>query len=154
VKLGWLPISGSGGIIYIFLPALTLGISMTALLTRIVRASITNELGKYYVLLARAKGLSQYRIFTNHVLKNALIPITTTVGLQLGALLTGAIITETIFSWQGIGYLLTASIKRRDYPMIQGLVLFITFVYLTINLLVDISYCFLDPGVKHELTEK
>jgi len=96
-------------------------------------------------LLARAKGLSGVRIFKNHILKNALIPIVTTIGMQFGALLTGAIITETVFSWQGIGILLIESVGRRDYPMIQGLIVFITFVYLIIHFLVDLSYFALDP---------
>lgn len=153
VKLGLLPVSGSEGFKYIILPALTLGTAMCAFLTRIIRVSVGMELKKPYVLLARAKGLSETRIFFKHLLKNAMIPIVTTVGLQMGALLTGAIVTETIFSWQGIGLLLINSINRRDYPMIQGLVVFITFIYLLVNLLVDLTYFFLDPRIRHEIKE-
>jgi peptide/nickel transport system permease protein len=151
VRLGWLPVSGSEGLKHIVLPALTLGASMSAFLTRIIKTSISRELTKPYVLLARAKGLSGFRVFKNQVLKNALILIVTTIGLQFGALLTGAIITETVFSWQGIGVLLIESIGRRDYPMIQGLIVFITFVYLVINFLVDLSYFALDPKSRRSL---
>ena len=150
VKLGLVPVSGSGGIKYLILPALTLGISMCAFLTRMIRVSVGTELTKPYVLLARAKGLSETKIFFRHLLKNAMIPIVTTVGLQLGMLLTGAIVIETIFSWQGIGVLLINSINRRDYPMIQGLIVFITFIYLIVNFLVDLTYFFLDPRIKHQ----
>ncbi|MFC2155462.1 ABC transporter permease [Acidobacteriota bacterium] len=149
VSLGWFPVSGSDGLKYIILPAMTLGVSMSAFLTRIIKASISRELLKPYVLLARAKGLSDFRIFKNHILKNALIPIVTTIGMQFGAFLTGAIITETVFSWQGIGVLLIESIGRRDYPMIQGLIVFITFIYLIIHFLVDLSYFALDPKSRH-----
>ncbi len=154
VKMGLLPVSGSEGFKYIVLPALTLGTSMSALLTRIVRTSVGTELKKNYVVLARAKGLSETKLFFNHILKNSMIPVITTAGLQLGALLTGAIVTETIFSWQGIGTLLITSVNRRDYPMLQGLIVFITFVYLAINFFVDLSYFFFDPGTRHELKNK
>lgn len=145
IKLDWLPVSGSQGFAYLVLPALTLGTSMSAFLTRIIKTSIGMELKKPYVLLSRAKGLSGFKVFKNHILKNSLIPIVTTIGMQFGALLTGAIITETVFSWQGIGVLLIDSIGKRDYPMIQGLIVFITFVYLLINFIVDISYFVIDP---------
>lgn len=151
VKLGLLPVSGSEGVKALILPTLTLGISMSAFLTRIIRTAVAAELQKPYILLARAKGLNRRRIFFNHLLKNAMIPIITTAGLQLGALLSGAIITETIFSRQGIGSLLIQSINRRDYPMVQGLIIFLAAVYLLINFLVDISYFFLDPRIRHEL---
>ncbi|MCK4763642.1 MAG: ABC transporter permease [Candidatus Aminicenantes bacterium] len=151
IKLGWFPVSGCEGSKYIVLPALTLGTSMSAFLTRITRTVVSLELQKPYVLLARAKGLSEFRVFREHVFKNALIPVITTMGLQFGALLTGAVITETIFSWQGIGVLLVESITRRDYPMIQGLIVFITFVYLLVNFLVDLSYFALDPRIRKEV---
>ena len=149
IKLNLLPVSGTESFRHLILPALTLGISMTAFLTRIVRTSLVTELKKPYILLARAKGLSEPKIFTRHLFRNALIPIVTTIGLQFGALLTGAIVTETVFSWQGIGILLIKSINRRDYPMVQGLIVFITFVYLIINFLVDISYPLIDPRIKY-----
>jgi peptide/nickel transport system permease protein len=145
INLGWLPVSGSDGLRYLVLPSFTLGISMTALLTRIVRKSVLLELRKPYVLLARAKGLPESSILRIHVLKNAMIPIITTMGMQMGYLLSGAIVTETIFSWQGIGVLLVKSLTRRDYPMVQGIVVFISFLYLLINFLVDLSYFFFDP---------
>jgi peptide/nickel transport system permease protein len=152
IQFGWLPVSGSEGMRYLVLPALTLGTSMTAFLTRIIRTSVGTELQKPYVLLARAKGLSEMKIFFRHILKNALIPIITTMGLQFGFLLTGAIVTETIFSWQGIGVLLIQSVYRRDYPMVQGLIVFMSAVYLMVNFLVDVSYFLLDPRIKNEVS--
>lgn len=153
VTLNLLPVSGTGGVRYVILPALTLGLSMSAMQTRIIRTAVGRELNKPYILLARAKGLSNYRIFKNHVLKNAMIPVITTLGLQIGALITGTFITETVFSWHGIGSLLVQSIKRRDYPMVQGIALFITLTYLLIHFLVDISYFFLDPRIRHEIPQ-
>ncbi|NIM18490.1 MAG: ABC transporter permease subunit [Candidatus Aminicenantes bacterium] len=150
IKLGWFPVSGSQGFACIILPALTLGTSMSAFLTRIIRTSIGTELKKPYVLLARAKGLTGFQIFKKHLLKNALIPIVTIIGLQMGALLTGAIITETIFSWHGIGSLLVTAIKQRDYPMVQGIIVFMTFVYLILSFLVDLSYFLIDPRIRHQ----
>lgn len=150
INLGWLPVSGSESIKHMILPMITLGASMSAFLTRIIRTALGTELKKPYVILARAKGLTEWQLFKNHLLKNALIPIITTIGLQFGALLTGAIITETVFSWQGIGSLLITSIKQRDYPMVQGIIVFITFVYLTLNFLVDLSYFFIDPRIRHK----
>jgi peptide/nickel transport system permease protein len=151
IKLGWLPVSGSESFKHIILPMLTLGISMSAFLTRITRSAVGTELKKPYVVLAMAKGLTGSQIFWKHLLKNAMIPIVTTIGLQLGALLTGAIITEKVFSWQGIGSLLLVSIKQRDYPMVQGIIVFIAFVYLTLSFLVDLSYFIIDPRTRQEI---
>ena len=151
IKLDLLPVSGSGGFTYIILPSLTLAASLSVYLTRIIRGAVGTELKKPYVLLARAKGLTPFRVFSRHVLKNSLLPICTTTGLLLGALLTGTVVTETIFSWQGIGILLTQSILRRDYPMVQGLIVFITFVYLVINFIVDLSYFVIDPRIRNEI---
>jgi peptide/nickel transport system permease protein len=148
IKLGWLPVSGSESFKHIILPMLTLGTSMSAFLTRITRSAVGTELKKPYVVLAMAKGLTGSQIFWKHLLKNAMIPIITTIGLQFGALLTGAIITEKVFSWQGIGSLLIASIKQRDYPMVQGIIVFIAFVYLTLSFLVDLSYFIIDPRTR------
>jgi peptide/nickel transport system permease protein len=150
VQLSWFPVSGTGGIEFIVLPAVTLAASMSAFLTRIIKTSISTELKKPYVLLARAKGLSEFQVFKNHLLKNSMGPIVTTIGLQLGALLTGTVITETVFSWQGIGSLLVTAIQRRDYPMIQGIIVFITFVYLVLSFLVDISYYIIDPRIRYD----
>jgi len=144
------PISGSGGAEFLVLPALTLGISLGAFLTRMIRAVLNRELQQPYVLLARAKGLSPARIYRRHVFKNALIPIVTMIGLQLGALLSGAIIVESIFSWPGLGTLLITAIRQRDLPMIQGTVLFMAVLYLLLNFLVDLSYPFIDPRISHD----
>jgi len=151
--LGWLPVSGSGTLKHLILPALTLGLSMSAFLTRLVKASVCQEMKKPYVLLARAKGLPESRIFWRHILKNAMMPLVTAIGLHLALLLSGAIITETLFSWQGIGILLIKSIQRRDFPMIQGLVAFITLVYLSVHFLVDLSYPVLDPRIRYDRKE-
>ncbi|MCK4837032.1 MAG: ABC transporter permease [Candidatus Aminicenantes bacterium] len=154
IRLGWFPVSGSEGVEYLILPSLTLGLSMTSFLTRIIKASIAMEINKSYVVLAKSKGFSDLKIFFKHILKNALTPIITTLGLQMGALLTGTIITETIFSWQGIGCLLIQSINRRDYPMIQGVVVFMTITYLFVHLLVDIIYLIINPRQLNEIKKK
>jgi len=145
-----LPISGSGGAEFLVLPALTLGISLSAFLIRMIRTVLKKELQQPYVLLARAKGLSQAQIFRQHVFKNALIPIITIIGLQLGALLSGAIIVESIFSWPGLGTLLITAIRQRDFSMIQGTVLFMAALYLILNFLVDLSYPFINPRIGHD----
>jgi peptide/nickel transport system permease protein len=144
------PISGSGGIEFLVLPALTLGISLSAFLTRMIRAVLNRELQQPYVLLARAKGLANAQIYWQHVFKNALIPIVTMIGLQLGALLSGAIIVESIFSWPGLGTLLITAIRQRDFPMIQGTVLFMAVLYLMLNFLIDLSYPFINPRIGHD----
>lgn len=151
VHFDWLPVSGDEGFHYIILPSLTLALSISALLTRIIKTAVAAELKKPYVLLAQAKGLKPFRVFYAHVCRNAAIPIVTTIGIQMSALLTGAVITETIFSWRGIGYLLIQSIRRRDYPVIQGVVILIAAVYLTLNFLVDMSYLAIDPRIRHGL---
>ena len=151
IHLGWFPVSGSGGVKYLILPAMTLALSMTAFLTRIIKTSLAREMNRSYVVLARAKGVSDSKLFFKHILKNALSPIISTLGLQLGALLSGTIITETIFSWQGIGCLLFKSITRRDYPLVQGVVVFIVSVYLTLHLMVDFIYLLADPRQQKEI---
>ena len=127
---------------------------MSAFLTRITKISVKNELRKPYILLARAKGLSEFGIFFKHILKNAMIPIITTIGLQMGLLMSGTIITENIFSWPGIGTLLIQSINRRDYPMVQGLILFVAFIFLLMNFLVDCTYLVLNPRLRYEINKK
>lgn len=154
VHLGWFPVSGSEGVRGLVLPALTLGWSMSALLTRIVRRGVVSELDKPYVLLARAKGLSSARVLWRHVLKNAAVPVITTVGLQMGALLTGTVITETVFSWPGIGTLLVQSVRRRDCPMVQGLVVCMTAAYLLVHLFVDLLYMACHPRSRHVSKKK
>ncbi len=150
VELKILPVSGSGGGEYLVLPALTLGISFAAFLTRMVRALLLEEAGRPYVLLARAKGLTPARIFRRHILRNALAPIVTLIGLQAGALLSGAIVVESVFSWPGIGTLLITAVRQRDFPLIQGTVLVMAVLYLLANFLVDLSYPLLDPRIGHD----
>jgi peptide/nickel transport system permease protein len=150
VQLKFLPISGSGGLEFLILPAMTLAISLAAFLTRMIHTAVAAELRQPYVLLAQAKGLSRFHILSRHVLKNALLPIITIIGLQLGACLSGTIIIESVFSWPGIGTLLITAIRQRDFPMIQGVSLFMAAMYLLLNLLVDLSYPFIDPRVRHD----
>jgi peptide/nickel transport system permease protein len=150
VELKFLPISGSGGFEFLILPALTLAISLSAFLTRMIHTAVAEELRQPYALLAQAKGLSEFHIFSRHVLKNAMIPIITIMGLQLGACLSGTIIIESVFSWPGIGTLLITAIRQRDFPMIQGTVLFMAALYLLLNLLVDLSYPFINPRIRHD----
>ncbi len=145
-----LPVSGSGGFEYIILPALTLGLSMTAFLTKIIRGTFYAETNKPYVLFAKAKGLSNIQIVFKHIFKNAMIPVLTVMGLQFGSLISGVIITETVFSWQGLGTLLINGIRFRDYPLIQGLVLFILLMYLLINFMIDFSYLFFNPKLRRK----
>lgn len=148
VNLGITPVSGAGGIDNIILPALTLGAGLSAVLTRIVRSSVLEELGEDYVRTARAKGLPERRVIYKHVLKNGLIPVVTVLGLQFGVLLAGAIITERVFSWPGVGSLLVDSISERDYKLTQGCILVIAATYVLVNTATDLAYRFLDPRIK------
>ena len=150
VVLGWLPVSGTGSAAHIVLPAVTLGAALSAILARMTRASLLEELRELYVLAARARGLSRGRAVLRHAFRNSLIPIVTIVGLQFGAVLTGTIITETIFAWPGVGRLLIQAINFRDYPLIQGCILFISFTYVMMNLLTDLTYGWLDPRIRFE----
>jgi ABC-type dipeptide/oligopeptide/nickel transport system permease component len=150
VYLGWLPVSGTGTIWHLVLPAVTLGAALSAILARMTRASVLEELRELYVLAARARGLSGARAVLRHAFRNSLIPIVTIIGLQFGAVLTGTIITETIFSWPGIGRLLIQAINFRDYPLIQGCILFISVTYVAMNLLTDLTYGFLDPRIRYD----
>jgi len=147
-QLNWFPVSGAGSFSYLFLPALSLALPLGAVLMKITRASILEVLSSDFVRTARSKGLSFSQIYFRHVLKNALIPIITVLGLQMGALLTGTVIVETIFDRPGIGSLLYQSIVSRDYPLIQGLVLFIVLVYIFINRWTDWLYTVFDPFMK------
>lgn len=150
VELGWLPVSGRGTVAHLVLPAITLGSALAAILARMTRASVLEELREQYVVAARARGASRVRAVVVHALRNSLIPIVTILGLQLGAVLTGSIITETIFSWPGVGRLLIQSINFRDYPMVQGCILLIAVTYVTMNLLTDLVYGWLDPRIRFE----
>jgi ABC-type dipeptide/oligopeptide/nickel transport system permease component len=148
IKLGWLPVSGRGGPLNYFLPATTLGAALAAILTRMVRSSMLEELSSDYVRTARAKGLSTRVVLLRHALRNALIPIITILGLQFGTLLAGTIVTETIFSWPGVGRLTVLAISSRDYPLLQGCILVIALSYVLVNLLTDVLYAVIDPRVR------
>jgi ABC-type dipeptide/oligopeptide/nickel transport system permease component len=150
VRLGWLPVSGTGTVAHLVLPAVTLGAALAAILARMTRASVLEELRELYVLAARARGISRARAVIRHAFRNSLIPIVTIIGLQFGAVLTGTIITETIFAWPGVGRLLIQAINFRDYPLVQGCILFISFTYVTMNLLTDVAYGLLDPRIRLE----
>lgn len=148
IELGWLPVGGSGTLAHLVLPSITLGAALAAILARMTRASLLEELSEPYVLAARAKGVSRTRAVLHHALRNSLIPIVTILGLQFGVVLTGAVITETIFAWPGIGRLLIQSISFRDYPTVQGCVLLIAITYVGVNLITDLTYGFLDPRIR------
>jgi peptide/nickel transport system permease protein len=146
--LGWFPVSGREGAGAVVLPALTLGTGLAAVLSRMVRSSMLEVLDEDYIRTARAKGLPPTRILLHHGLRNALLPVITLIGLQFGALLAGAVITETVFSWPGIGLLTIEAIQSRDYPVVQACVLLISAGYVGINLLTDIAYGWIDPRIR------
>ena len=150
VELGWLPVSGRGTLLHLVLPAISLGLALAAILARMTRASLLDELNELYVRAARARGVSRAGAVTAHALRNSLVPLLTIIALQFGAVLTGAVITETIFAWPGIGRLLIQSIGFRDYPTVQGCILLIAFTYVTVNLVTDLLYGFLDPRIRFE----
>ena len=149
VKFGILPVSGSGSIKHLVLPSFSLGFALAAIISRMTRASMIEVLNQDYIRTARAIGVSEKTILLKHALRNAIIPVVTIVGLQFGALLGGVIIIEIIFSWPGIGQLLIPAIMRRDYPLVQGCILFIAVVYIFVNLIVDIIYAYIDPRIKY-----
>lgn len=146
--LGWFPVSGKEGFSSLVLPALTLGTALAAILSRMVRASMLEVLKEDYIRAARARGLTELHVLGLHALRNAALPVITILGMQFGALLAGAVITETIFAWPGIGQLMIESIQKRDYPVVQACVLLISFTYVLVNLLTDVLYTTLDPRVK------
>jgi ABC-type dipeptide/oligopeptide/nickel transport system permease component len=150
ISLGWLPVSGRGTLAHLVLPAVTLGAPLGAVLARTTRASLLEELHAMYVLAARARGFSEVRTVLRHALRNSLIPVVTVLGLQFGVVLTGAVVTETIFAWPGVGRFLIQAIASRDYPAVQGCILFIAVVYVSMNLLVDLSYGWLDHRIRYE----
>jgi peptide/nickel transport system permease protein len=150
IQLGWLPVSGRGGFSHLILPALTLAMAMAAILTRILRTGLLQVANADYVKAARAKGLSEVHVWLKHMLRNALLPVITIMGLQFGSLLAGSIITETIFSWPGIGRLTVQAIQTRDYPLVQGCVLTVAISYVLINFLVDIFYQMVDPRICYD----
>ena len=155
IALGWLPVSGanSGGTNtidwrYLVLPSIAMGASLAAILTRMVRTAMLEELGQDYIRTARAKGLSETAVVCRHALPNAMVPIVTVVGLQFGALLAGAIVTETIFSWPGLGRLTVSAISNRDYALVQGCLLSIGLTYVLVNLLTDVAYRWVNPRMR------
>jgi ABC-type dipeptide/oligopeptide/nickel transport system permease component len=148
VKLGALPVSGSGTLAHLVLPAITMGSALAAILTRMVRTSMLEELSQDYVRTARAKGLSERMVIYKHALRNAMIPVLTVVGLQFGALLAGAIVTETIFSWPGIGRLTIQAIGNRDYYLVQGCILAIGLTYVAVNFVTDLLYSAVNPRIR------
>ncbi|RMG60664.1 MAG: ABC transporter permease [Deltaproteobacteria bacterium] len=153
IKLNLLPVAGRGGLSHLILPSLTMGLGMSAILTRLLRSSLLDEFGQDYVKTALSKGLPRRRVLLVHVMKNSMIPVLTVMGLQFGALLAGSIITEMIFSWPGIGYLTISAINNRDYPLVQGCVLFIALFYVLVNLLTDMAYGLFDPRIRYEKAE-
>lgn len=148
INLGLLPVSGSDTWMHLILPAITMGSALAAILTRMVRTAMLEELGQDYIRTARAKGLPERVVIYRHALRNALIPVLTVVGLQFGALLAGAIVTETIFSWPGIGRLTVNAISTRDYYLVQGCVLAIGLTYVAVNLLTDLLYSLANPRIR------
>lgn len=147
-RLGWFPVSGSEGVLSIVLPAVTLGTALAAVLARMVRSTLLEVLSAAYVTTARAKGQRAAVVVARHAGRNAALPVLTVIALQLGALLGGAVITETIFSWPGLGQLLVESIQRRDYPVVQSTVLIVAVVYVGVNTGVDLLYAWLDPRIR------
>ncbi len=150
IELGWFPVSGRGTFAHLVLPAVTLGAPLAAVLARLTRASVLEELRELYVLAARARGASRFRAVMVHAFRNSLIPVVTVFGLLFGSVLTGAVITETIFAWPGVGRLLVQSIAARDYPAVQGCILLIAITYVAVNLVIDLLYGVLDPRVRYE----
>ncbi len=148
INLGWFPVSGREGVLSLILPAVTLGAALSPILMRMARSSLLDVLPQDYISTARAKGISEKKVLWLHALKNACLPLITILSLQLGALLSGAIITETVFAWPGVGRLVIQAIASRDYPLVQGCVLFIAAVYVSANFLADIAYAWLDPRVR------
>ena len=149
VQLGWLPTVGRGTFPHIILPAVTLGAASTAVIARMTRSSMLEIIRQDYIRTARSKGLKEHYVLIRHVLRNALIPVSTVIGLRMGALLGGAILTETVFAWPGLGRLLVMAIFWRDFPLVQGGVLLIAITFVLVNLAVDILYVFLDPRIKY-----
>lgn len=149
VKLGWLPVFGPDSLKVLILPAFVLGFRSSALISRMTRSGLLEVLGQDYIRTARAKGLAERMVVTRHALKNALMPVITMMGLQLGGLLSGAVVVETVFARHGIGHLAVTAILQRDYPTAQGTVLFVAVLYTLVNLIVDLTYAYLDPRIRY-----
>lgn len=149
VQLRWLPASGVGGLPFLVLPAITLGISAAALIARLTRSSLLEVLGEDYIRTARAKGVREQRITFIHALRNSLIPVITLIGLQFGALLAGAVVVETIFARRGLGSLTIQAVTSKDFPLAQGLIMFIAAMYVLVNIAVDLAYSTVDPRIQY-----
>jgi peptide/nickel transport system permease protein len=150
VYLRWLPVSGRGGLTHLILPAITLASFSTARNARIMRSSMLDILGSDYIRTAHAKGLREYVVLYRHALKNAFIPVITMLGLEVGGLLAGALVTETVFAWPGLGRLTVEAVYARDYPLVQGAITFVALVFVGVNLLVDLTYSFFDPRIRYD----
>ncbi|HEX7336270.1 MAG TPA: ABC transporter permease [Gemmatimonadales bacterium] len=150
VNLRWLPASGSSGLVFLILPAITLGMRSVAFLARMTRATMQEVLGSDFVRTARAKGLNEGRVVLSHAFRNALLPVVTVLGLDFGSYLTGSILTETIFSWPGVGRYVLTAIDKRDLPAIQGSILFLSLVFVMVNLITDLVYARVDPRVAYD----
>jgi peptide/nickel transport system permease protein len=150
VDLHWLPVAGAGGLRYLVLPAFTLGVTTASVVARFVRASVVEALREDYIRTARAKGLSPMRVNYKHALRNALIPVVTLVGLQVGGLLSGAFVVESVFGYAGIGQLTVQALQERDFPVIQAVTLMVATIYVLVNLAVDIVYSAIDPRIRYE----
>ncbi|MCP3925704.1 MAG: ABC transporter permease [Desulfobacterales bacterium] len=148
IELDWLPANERGGFFNLILPAITLGTAMAAMLSRMIRSSLLEVLGEDFIKNARARGLSEKKVVLKHAMRNSMIPVITIIGLQVGVLLSGAIITEAIFDWPGLGSLLLDGINERNYPLVQGCILFIASIYVFVNLITDIMYAYADPRVR------
>jgi len=148
LHLGWFPATGGGDLWHLVLPSVTLAMIASAIIARLTRSSMLEVLGQDYVRTARAKGLAWWGVVVRHALKNALIPVITIFGLQFGNLLAGAVIVETVFSRPGLGRLIVGGILAKDFPLVQGTVLFVATAYVLINALVDIAYAFVDPRIR------
>jgi ABC-type dipeptide/oligopeptide/nickel transport system permease component len=147
VYLGWLPLAGNESWLHLILPAITLGTPSAAVVSRLTRSSLQEVLQQDYIRTARAKGLSEFVVVNSHAIRNALIPVVTVIGLQLGYLLGGAVVTETVFAWPGIGRLVVQSILARDFPVVQASVLILAMTFVLLNMLTDLLYRVLDPRI-------
>ncbi len=150
VTLGWLPSSGASTLQHLILPSITLGLSSTAIITRMTRSSMLEVIRQDYIRTARAKGVSERVVINKHALRNALIPVVTVIGLQFGSLLGGAVLTESVFSWPGVGKLMIDAIKKQDRPVVLACIIFISITFSVVNLAVDILYAFIDPRIKSQ----
>lgn len=148
VKLGWLPTGGRGGVAHLIMPAITLGLWSTAVLARLTRSKMIEVLSQEYIKMVRLKGLNEKRVIIKHALRNAAVPLITISGLELGTMIGGAVITESVFTWPGIGRLAVDSVLARDYAVVQAVVLLVSFAFVGINLMTDLCYGFLDPRIR------